>query len=141
MAQNAIFGPFFIMILLTLVVWVYMYAKRIPFIRSRKWERGELTPSEFSRLSPPHVSNPSDNLRNLFEVPTIFYAFTIYLYVTSQVDVIYLVLAWIFVLLRVAHSVVHCTVNIVHLRFGLHVLSTLALILIILRAARDFYFP
>lgn len=141
MPQNAIFGPFFIMILLTVVVWFYMYAKRIPFIRSRKWARGELTPQEFARLSPPQVSNPSDNFRNLFELPTIFYVFSIYLYVTGQVDVVYLILAWVFVLLRVAHSVVHCTVNIVHLRFGLHVLSTLALIAIILRAAKTFYFP
>jgi hypothetical protein len=141
MPQNAIFGPFFVMILLTLVVWVYMYAKRIPFIRSRKWAPGELTPQEFARLSPPQVSNPSDNLRNLFELPTIFYVFSIYLYVTSQVDVVYLFLAWMFVLLRVAHSVVHCTVNIVHFRFGLHVLSTVALIAIILRAAKTFYFP
>jgi hypothetical protein len=33
MAQTAIFGPFFAMMVLTLLVWVYMYIRRISFIK------------------------------------------------------------------------------------------------------------
>jgi hypothetical protein len=59
------------------------------------------------------VSNPSDNLKNLFEIPVIFYA----------------------VALRALHSAVHCTINIVLLRFYLYLFSTLSVWFIAARAA------
>jgi hypothetical protein len=136
---NAIFAPFFVMILLTLVVWFYMYARRIPFIRRSKLRPDQMTPLELARLSPPAVSTPSDNFKNLFETPTIFYALALYLYVTDQVDSIYLVAAWIFVGFRVLHSLVHCTVNIVLLRFALYAVSTIALWFIAVRAAMSYF--
>lgn len=133
--QKTIFGPFFSMILLTFVVWVYMYARRIPFIQKNKLRPDQLTPLEFSRISPPGVSNPSDNLKNLFEVPTIFYGLALYLYVTNQVDAVYMAASWIFVVFRVFHSIVHCTSNIILPRFGLYVISALALWFMALRGA------
>jgi hypothetical protein len=84
MPQTAIFGPFFAMVSLTLVVWVYMYVRRIGFIRSNGISPKDLAvPGELARLSPPGVSNPSDNLKNLFEIPVLFYALALYLFVTS----------------------------------------------------------
>jgi hypothetical protein len=75
MPQTAIFGPFFATIFLTLVVWVYMYVRRISFIRGNGIGPRDLTiPGELARISPPEVSNPSDNLKNLFEIPVLFYA-------------------------------------------------------------------
>jgi hypothetical protein len=81
------------------------------------------------------VSNPSDNLKNLFEIPTIFYGLVLYLYVTNQVDIVYVAAAWVFVAFRVFHSIVHCTINIIVLRFWLYFVSTVALWLIAIRAA------
>lgn len=135
MQQTAIFAPFFSMLLLTLVVWVYMYARRIPFIQRNKLSPDQLTPAELARISPPAVSNPSDNLKNLFEIPTIFYALVLYLHVTNQVDTAYLAAAWIFVAFRIFHSAVHCTVNIVIVRFSLYCVSTLAVWFMAVRAA------
>jgi hypothetical protein len=135
MNQSAIFAPFLIMMLLTLVVWIYMYSRRIPLIQQSKIDPNSLTAAELARISPPAASNPSDNLKNLFELPTLFYAIALYLYVTHQVDEPYLVAAWIFVTFRVLHSAVHCTVNIVLLRFWLYCLSSLALWFMIVRAA------
>ena len=89
----------------------------------------------FAQLSPPAVSNPSDNLKNLFEVPVLFYALALYLHVTGQVDAAYVYAAWVFVGFRVAHSVVHCTFNLVLLRFYLYLASTLALWFMLARAA------
>jgi hypothetical protein len=94
-----------------------------------------MTPAELARLSPPAVATPSDNLKNLFEIPTIFYALVLYLYVTHSVDTIYLVAAWVFVGFRALHSLVHCTVNVVLLRFALYAASTLALWYMAIRAA------
>ena len=74
MNSMSIFAPFFAMIGLTIVVWIYMYARRIPFIVRSKSTPEQLSPLELARLSPAAVANPSDNLKNLFELPTIFYA-------------------------------------------------------------------
>ena len=135
MSQQTIFGPLLSMMCLTIVVWLYMYSRRLPFIIKSRLNAEQLTPLELARLSPPAVANPSDNLKNLFEIPTLFYALALYLFITGRVDDMYLVAAWTFVGFRVLHSIVHCTVNIVPLRFGLYVISTIALWLMIGRAA------
>jgi hypothetical protein len=135
MDQYQIFGPMFAMMLLTILVWVYMYAKRIPFINSLKLEADQITPAELASRSPPAVSNPSDNLKNLFEVPVLFYAMSLYLFVTGSADTTYLVAAWAYVALRAAHSAVHCTINIVMLRFIIYALSCACVFFIVLRAA------
>ena len=134
MNQQLIFRPFLALMLLTLVVWLYMYARRIPFIIKSKLTAEQLAPLELARLSPAAVSTPSDNLKNLFEMPTMFYALCLYLFVTQRVDATYLVGAWIFVLFRVLHSLVHCTINVVILRFWLYAASTAALWFMTIRA-------
>ncbi|WP_309729116.1 MAPEG family protein [Chamaesiphon sp. OTE_75_metabat_556] len=136
MTQTAIFSPFFATIFLTLIVWVYMYIRRIRFITGRKISPKDLAvPGALAQLSPPSVSNPAANLQNLFEIPIIFYALVLYLFVTQQVDPIYVNAAWIFVVFRVLHSAVHCTFNLVILRFYLYLFSTLAVWFIAIRAA------
>jgi|ERR1019366_10291593 hypothetical protein len=139
-AQAAIFGPFFTMMFLTMLVWVYMYIRRIAFITGTKLNSQDLAvPGALAQLSPPSVSNPSDNLKNLFEIPVLFYALALYLFVTNQVDAIYVDAAWIFVAFRAAHSAIHCTVNIVIVRFYIYAISTLALWSMVLRAALHYF--
>lgn len=133
--ETPIFAPFFAMILLTLVVWIYMYARRLAFIRRSNLAPDQLNPLELARVSPPSVSNPSDNLKNLFELPVIFYALILYLDAADEVDSIHLAAAWAFVLFRVLHSAVHCTVNVVLVRFLLYCVSALALWFMAARAA------
>ena len=135
MNQTAIILPFLTVMLLTLIVWFYMYSRRIPLIQNSKINPNALTAAELARISPPAVSNPSDNLKNLFELPTLFYGLVLYLFVTNKVDEIYLVAAWIFAAFRILHSAVHCTVNIVLLRFWLYCISALALWFMVVRAA------
>ena len=136
MTQAAIFGPLFATVLLTFVVWVYMYIRRISFITSNKISSKDLAvPGALAQLSPPAVSNPSDNLKNLFEIPVIFYALALYLFATKQVDTVYVAAAWVFVAFRVLHSAVHCTFNLVMLRFYLYLFATLAVWFIAIRAA------
>jgi hypothetical protein len=136
MPQTAIFGPFFATIGLTLVVWIYMYVRRIHFIDSSRLSPEQMAiPGELARLSPAAVSNPSDNLKNLFEIPVLFYVLALYLFATQQVDSTYVIAGWIFAAFRMLHSAVHCTFNLVMLRFNLYLVSTLALWLIAGRAA------
>jgi len=136
MPQTAILGPIFAMMFLTFLVWVYMYIRRISFLTKNTINPRDLAvPGALAQLSPPGVSNPSDNLKNLFEIPVVFYALALLLFTTGQVDVIYVAAAWVFVAFRALHSGVHCTINLVMLRFYLYLLSTLVVWFIGVRAA------
>jgi hypothetical protein len=136
MTQDAIFSPFFATVFLTLIVWVYMYIRRISFITTRKLGQKDFAiPGTLAQISPPNVSNPSDNLKNLFEIPIIFYALVLYLFMTKQVDAVYVNAAWVFVVFRALHSAVHCTFNLIILRFYLYLFATLAVWFMAIRAA------
>ncbi len=136
MTQDAIFSPFLATVFLTLLVWVYMFIRRISFFKIRKIHSKDLAiPGTLAQISPPKVSNPSDNLKNLFEIPVLFYALVLYLFITKQVDTLYVNAAWIFVVFRALHSVVHCTFNFIMLRFYLYLFATLAVWFIAIRAA------
>ena len=136
MRQEAIFAPFLATMFLTLIVWVYMYIRRINFIKTSAITPQDLaTPGKLAQLSPSSVSNPSDNLQNLFEMPVLFYALVLYLFVTKQIDVVYINAAWIFFTFRTLHSIVHCTFNYVMLRFYLYLFASVAVWFILIRAA------
>jgi hypothetical protein len=140
MAQTAIFGPFFATMLLTLLVWVNMYIRRIRFIIKNNISPKDLAvPGALAELSPAAVSNPSDNLKNLFEIPVLFYALALYLFVAGQVDVTYVTAAWVFVVFRALHSAVHCTFNLVMLRFYLYLIATLVVWFMLARATLTYF--
>ena len=136
MPQTAIFGPLFATVLLTVLVWTYMYVRRIRFITKSEIRPADLAvPGALAQLSPPEVSNPSDNLKNLFEIPVLFYALCLYLHATSQVDGLHVASGWVFFAFRALHSTVHCTFNRVMVRFYLYLVSCLAVWLMLVRAA------
>jgi hypothetical protein len=140
MDQASIFGPFFAMVFLTLAVWVYMYIRRISFITGKGINSQDLAaPGALTQVSPPAVNNPSDNLKNLFEIPVLFYALALYLFVTKRVDAPYVDAAWVFVAFRAMHSAVHCTFNLIILRFYLYLIATLAMWFIAIRAAIGYF--
>jgi len=134
MNQASIFGPMLVMFLLTLAVWLYLYARRLPFVLSGEFKPDRGTSLELDMASPAGIVYPSDNLKNLFELPVIFYALVIVLYVTEQVDMAYLTAAWVFAWFRVLHSVIHCTVNFIPARFPLYLVSAFSLWFMVLRA-------
>ena len=70
----------------------------------------------------------SDNFRNLFELPVLFYAGVLLAAHIGVSDMVSLALAWAFVGLRAVRSAVHCTFNHVMTRFVAYALATLVLI-------------
>jgi hypothetical protein len=136
MNPSAIFGPFLAVMLLTLVVWVYMYIRRIHFLQSNDIQPDQIsTPDALARLTPPAVATPSDNLKNLFELPVLFYGLCLYLFATGQVDGGYVAAGWVFAAFRALHSAVHCTFNHIMTRFTLYAVASLALWTMLVRAA------
>ena len=127
------------MLVLTLVVWLHMYTLRLRYVFSHGIAAQRLsTPEKGVELLPESVNRPSNNLKNLFELPVVFYALCLYLYVTGNVDATYVASAWLFLGLRVVHSAIHCTVNVVMLRFTVYMLGALVLWFMVLRAAVEF---
>ena len=135
MQQSAIFGPFIGMMLLSFAVWTYMYVRRLHFIFVNRVDPQKFaTRAEAMAAGPPALQNPSNNLMNLFELPVLFYALCLYLHVTGTVTQLDIVAAWVFLVFRVAHSTIHCTVNIVMARFTTYAVAALALWFLLARA-------
>ena len=84
---------------------------------------------------PPQVQWKAHNYNHLHEAPTVFYAIAIVLAIVGQGDGLNAVLAWVYVGLRVIHSLVHATVNKIVARFAIFIASGLVLIALILHAA------
>jgi hypothetical protein len=122
----------------TMVMWVWMYATRIPAMNKAGIDAKNLVGSDGASLRaklPDTVSWKADNYNHLHEAPTLFYAVAIVLALTGYGDGFNTLLAWAYVALRVAHSIVQATVNRVLVRFALFALSSLVLMALILHAA------
>ena len=123
------------MMVLTLLVWVVMFIQRVSFAQSNRLDIEQFkTPADVQALVPAEVSGASNNFRNLFELPVIFYGLCLYLIVSGQVDSFYTNCAWAFLLLRCLHSLIHCSYNRVAHRFGVYILSSLVLWIMVVRA-------
>ena len=84
-------------------------------------------------LLPPEITRISNNYNHLFEQPTLFYAVALSIAVLGHVDTMHVGCAWLYAALRITHSLVQATVDIVMVRFGLFVLSWIALATMIIR--------
>lgn len=111
-----------------------MFVRRMSYIATQKLDAQDMkTPAGVESLIPDEVGASSHNLRNLFEVPVIFYAVCLYLMLVGQVDQIHVYCAWIFLIFRVLHSLIHCSYNDVIHRFAVYIVSCVALWVMVLR--------
>lgn len=133
--QNAgLVQPVIALVLWTLVVWLWMYATRIPAMQKAKIDPQDAARTRVLDL-PPEIMWVSDNYNHLMEQPTIFYATTLAAQLAGQADGLNVGLAWAYVILRVVHSLIQCTVNVVVARFAVFSLSTLVLAALAIRVA------
>ena len=133
--ENAGFvAPVMALVLWTLVVWVWMYATRIPAMQKAKIDPQDAARTRTLDL-PPEVMWVSDNYNHLMEQPTIFYAAALAAQIAGQADGLNVGLAWAYVILRVVHSLIQCTVNVVMARFAVFSLSTVVLAVMAIRVA------
>jgi hypothetical protein len=122
--RTAILWPMCAQAALVALVWLRLYALRLTEIRSRGIDPQQLARAdEAVRLL--ENNRAADNLRNLFEIPVLFFAVCLALYVTGFVTQMQVSLAWGFVMLRAVHSLVHATYNRVTHRFLAYAVSTI----------------
>ncbi|MCZ8324108.1 MAG: MAPEG family protein [Sphingomonadaceae bacterium] len=116
----------------TLVMWLWMYATRIPAIGKlpKSNEPGAdqgWTGAKLEGLLDPRIQWKAHNYNHLHEAPTVFYAVALALALIGQGDGLNAQLAWAYVGLRIVHSIWQSTVNKVAVRFLLFTLSSFAL--------------
>jgi len=125
--------PVLALVVWSLLIWIFMYATRIPAMQKAGIQPQDARfPGSLDRL-PESARQVADNYNHLMEQPTIFYALAFYVVLAGHTDTLNMDLAWAYVGLRILHSLIQCTVNIVNLRFVVFALSTLMLMAIAAR--------
>ncbi len=122
----------------TMVMWFWLYGTRIPALGASKVDPEELVNDPSRSLDdvlPPQVQWKAHNYNHLHEAPTVFYAVAITLAIIGQGDGLNAQIAWVYVALRVIHSIIQATINKVSLRFGVFALSSFCLMFLVARAA------
>ncbi len=123
MDATALYWPMFTQIGLSLVVLFWLAYSRIG--RIAKYGLPEIRKTGF----PVHVNNASDNFKNQFEVPVLFYALCFFFIVSGEVTAIVLALAWVFAIGRVLHALIQLTKNIIFpYRFGVFLITALSIV-------------
>jgi hypothetical protein len=124
----------------TAVIWAWMYATRIPAIVSLRMRLDPMAPrGEQMAQLPARVRWKADNYNHLMEQPTVFYAVALSLAVLGDASQSSIMLAWIYVGLRIVHSLVQVLINVIQVRFAIFFLSSLALIALTWKAAQQVF--
>jgi hypothetical protein len=136
--ETAILAPAIVLVLWSLIVLTWLAATRLPAmakagidLRTIVGGRG----ADLEGVIPDSVNWKSHNYTHLMEQPTLFYATVIILALAGAGDGVNVQLAWAYVALRIAHSLVQAIWNRVAVRFTLFGAATLALLILAVNAA------
>ena len=141
METNAILGPVATLALWSMVMWVWMYATRIPAMSRAKIDAAKMvggTGKNLDEVLPAEVQWKAHNYNHLMEQPTVFYAVALALAVGGLGGGLNAQLAWAYVGLRILHSLIQATVNRVMWRFAVFALASLALLALCVHAFMGF---
>lgn len=132
--STELLAPVIVLVAWTMVMWVWLFAVRIPAVQAMKMKfDADMPRGEQMNLLPPRVRWKADNHNHLMEQPTIFYALVISLALLGAGDGTNVALAWTYVGLRVIHSIYQAMINIIIGRFVLFMLSSLVLAVLTIR--------
>lgn len=136
--KSPILLPIIALASLTMAMWVWMYLTRIPAIFKMKMRLDKNAPrGEQMNTLPPEVRWKADNYNHLMEQPTVFYAVCLVLALCGAGSGINLTLAWIYVGIRVLHSLAQALINNIKLRFVLFLFSSLILVALIINSLKE----
>ena len=126
MQQISILLPVLTLAFWTFIIFAIMAPARFYFLRMKHPQTAAHT-KNLKGLLPPWTERVADNYNHLFEQPVVFYAIALSIAVINSIEPLMIQLAWVYVALRVLHSIVQITFNFVPLRFTLFVTSWLIL--------------
>jgi hypothetical protein len=128
MRPSPLLGPIVALVAWSIVMLIWMAIKRRPFVANRADIPEGTRGADLEAKYPGSAHWPAHNYLHLMEQPTIFYAIVIALILMGFDHPINVYLAWGYVGLRIVHSIVQATVNIVRIRFLVFLLATLCLV-------------
>lgn len=131
--MNTMIAPVLALVSWSLVMWAWMYAQRLPAMTKAGIKPQDARFPGALDVLPDRARQAAHNYNHLMEQPTIFYAAALAIAVAGHADGTALALAWTYVALRVVHSLVQASVNIVMARFAAFGLSTLVLVALVAR--------
>jgi hypothetical protein len=133
---QTILAPVIALSLWTFVMWAWLYATRIPAMAKLKLNPDPRRPASEFRDAMPHQARwVADNYNHLLEQPTLFYAVALVIAFAGDGGIVDLALAWAYVILRIVHSLIQATVNVIPVRFMVFSLASLCLLALAIRAA------
>ena len=134
--HSPILAPLMALVLWSFVMWAWLYATRLPVvIRNPIGQDPNATYADLQKQIPPRVRWKADNYNNLMEQPTLFYTVALTLALLGEGSGLNAGLAWLYVVLRVAHSLVHAIVNVIVVRWAIFMAASVVLLVLSLRAA------
>ena len=133
MFDHGMIAPVLALVGWTFVMWVWMYATRIPAMQRANVDVAELARTGGQLVLPPEVARVADNYNHLHEQPTIFYALALAAQLGGAVDGLSVGLAWCYVAARIVHSFVQATRNVIMVRFSVFALGSLLLLALLVR--------
>ena len=126
MSQTALLAPIFVLVLWTSAIFLVLAFGRVKYTKN---PQDAAHSKDLKGTMPDWVERAADNYNHLFEQPVAFYALTLCIAVINDFDSFMVQLAWAFVVLRIMHSLVQLTFNLVLLRFFIFVMGWLVLAL------------
>jgi len=138
MPYSPILVPVVALVAWTLIIMLWMAATRLPAMKKAGIDLGTLVGGRGQNLEgvvPDSVQWKSHNYSHLLEQPTLFYAIALTLALMGMGGGLNYWLAWAYVALRVVHSLIQCTVNVVRYRFLVFLLASLSLVALTVHAA------
>ena len=134
MYEHGMIAPIVALVAWSLLMLIWLYITRFMGMARFKLRPGKVTKEQIEAL-PGWVKNPAANYTHLMETPTIFYAIAFSLQLLDQAHPINIGLAWLYVTIRIVHSLVQATFNFIPLRFLLFVASAVVLVMLTVHAA------
>ncbi len=137
MTYAPILQPVVVLLGWTLVMMFWMLVTRLPAMRKAGIDLNKLTgtkAADADLVLPAAAQWKAHNYNHLMEQPTLFYAVALVLAMIGQGDGFNLILAWAYVAFRIAHSIVQAVWNKVSVRLLFFMLSSLALVGLVLHA-------
>ena len=116
MDQLALLTPVLVLIIWTFIIFLIMAFGRVTFMNN---PQDAADSKDYKNQLPAWVNRTADNYNHLFEQPVAFYAVTLSIALINSFDSLMVQLAWAYVLIRIIHSFVQLTINIVLIRFFL----------------------
>ena len=126
MSAAAILAPGFVLVALTFLLMFWMGAVRYASVNRRETRIGDIALGQ--QNWPPRVTQIGNAFNNQFQLPTLFYALVILALVLHKADLVFVIMSWGFVVLRVLHAAIHTTTNRMLHRFGVYVAGALVLL-------------